>query len=127
MAASAIRLHDTLWTPSGDPVSVTKVDSNAGTVSVNNDFSEIQKNVKFGVKNGLDEASRQTFSQTMAQVDNSDKQKAVNDLFEKIKKLKTDRADPRLLRYLNNELQYTITKERVLPVGYSMDAKNFEV
>lgn len=124
---SSIRSQDILWTRTGDPILVDKFNEKTGEIYLNNDYNKIQKASKNGIKNGLDLESRKAYNTTLSSAENEDKKQEIKNLYQKIKSLKENNTNPRLLKYLENELQFRIIRENFRPEDYSVDALTIEV
>ena len=117
--ASSIQTKDIVWTRNGDPMQVTGKSPETGKLYFENRFDVIQKESKQGVKNGLDPDSKEAVRSIISCVQNNDKHEEINQLYEKIKTLKGQNADPRLIKYLENELQFRIVRETYKPEDYA--------
>ncbi len=124
---SAIRPNDILWTRNGDPTLVDKINENSGGVYLDDRFSRIQEESKNGIKNGLPVTEREAFKNTMSSLENSDKIKEIQDLFHKIKSLKESNTDPRLLKYLNSELQFRMVRENYKPEDFEIKPVTLDI
>ncbi len=125
--ANSIRTNDILWTRNGDPVLVDKTDENSGQVFVTDKFPNVQKEVKLGIKNGLSVPQRDAFKSTISEVQGADKKKEIIDLFQKIKSLKENNGDMRVIKYLENELQYRMIREDYKPGDYPVKPVTLDI
>jgi hypothetical protein len=112
---------DILFSRSGDPLLVAKKNMTTGGVLFDGNLAASQLRSKDGLKNGLDEEQSAKYSSTLDSVRTDDKKEMIRGLYEKIQDLKKNNADPRVIRYLNGELQYMMTRERFQPEIYEVD------
>ena len=124
---SAIRTNDILWTRVGDPVLVDKTDEKTGEVYLENNFSKVQNAAKNGIKNGLSVTEREAYKATLSSVQNTNKKQEIQELYQKIKSLKEGNTDPRLLKYLENELQYKMIHENYTPANYGINPVTLDI
>jgi hypothetical protein len=119
--AFTISPNDVLWNRNGDPVRIANRNDKNGKIVLDSDFSNIQETAKFGIKNGLEPSQKEAYSTHLSRVENmNDRHQEIRDLYSKIEKLKQENTDPRVIKYLENELQYRIVREKFAP-------ENFEV
>ncbi|MBX9704151.1 MAG: hypothetical protein K2X39_08370 [Silvanigrellaceae bacterium] len=120
----AVNLNDTLWTRTGTPVKVLHVQPHSGKLILDEDFDHVQENTKFGIKNALSESEREAFNTNLTEVKSKDKKQEIEHLFQKIKALRNENADPRLIKYLDCELQFLMIREKYMPEKYETDPLN---
>ncbi len=113
---------DIVFSRDGRPVEVTSKDARTGEVTLNNDLSEIQAQNLHGIKNGLGPDEKAAFKTILSEVSDSDKHIEIESLVRKIGELKKQNADPRMLRYLESELNFKMTKERYIPKDLLIDS-----
>lgn len=116
--SNTIRTNDILWTRNGEPVLVNKTNEKTGDVHLDNNFPTVQESAKNGIKNGLSIADRESYKSTLSNVQNTNKKQEIQDLYQKIKGLKESNTNPRLLKYLESELQFRIIRENYKPDDY---------
>ncbi len=119
--SNTIRANDIIWTKSGDPVIVDKSNDTTGEVYLDNSYSRIRTSTKNGIKNGLTIPEREAYNSALSKVENTDKKQEIKELFDKIKSLKENNADIRLIKYLQNELQFRMIRENFVPADYGID------
>ena len=124
---SSISTNDILWTRTGDPVRVDKVNEQTGKVNLDRDFATIQETTKNGVKNGLSVPEREAYKSTLSGVQNPDKKEEIRELYQKIKSLKQGNTEPRLLKYLESELQFRIIRENYEPNDYEVNPVTLDI
>jgi hypothetical protein len=112
---------DILFSRKGDPLLVTKKNEVTGGVLSDSGMEKIQARTKDGLKNGLDDDQSSKYTSVLDQVRSPDKKEMIRGLYEKIQDMKKNQGDPRLIRYLDGELQYMMTKERYQPEIYEVD------
>jgi hypothetical protein len=112
---------DVLFSRGGEPLLVKKKNASTGDVEFEGTLANIQLQTKNGLKNGLNESQSAKYSSVLDEVRSEDKKEMIRGLYEKIQDLKKNNADPRIIRYLNGELQYMMTRERFQPETYEVD------
>ena len=117
---------DTIFARGGVPVLVTSKNEVTGEVTYTSDFEKVQKENKNSVRNGLDEATKAQFQEIVTNTGGKDVKESIRNLAEKIRDLKKEPTNPRLLRYLQGELQYLMTRERYQPEDYEVDRLTLE-
>lgn len=124
---TSIRPSDILWTRTGDPVLVKNINDKSGEVDLENNFSKIQENTKNGLKNGLTIEEREAYKTSLANVQSPDKKQEIRELHNKIKSLKEGNTNPRLLKYLENELQYRMIREDYTPDDFPIKPVTLDI
>lgn len=120
--AFTISPNDILWSRSGDPVRITERNDKNGKIILDTDFSKIQDTAKFGIKNGLEPTQKAAYETNLSEIANrDDRRQEIRDLYDKITKLKQGNTDPRVIKYLENELQYRIVREKFTPESFEVD------
>ena len=117
----AIINGDVIFSRGGKPVKVTSKDAQTGNVTLDPNFDTVQKESEFGVKNGLGKEAKEAYKATLSEVRNPDKIVEIENLRAKIAELKKENVDTRLMRYLEGELQYRMTRERYTPPEFEFD------
>jgi hypothetical protein len=125
--ANSIKPNDILWTRTGDPVLVSNKNEQNGDVYLENKFSKVQEVAKDGLKNGLTIPEREAYKSTLSGVKNMDKKQEIQDLYQKIKSLKEGNTNPRLLKYLESELQYRMIRENYIPPDYGIKPVTLDI
>ncbi len=125
--ASTIRPNDILWTRNGDPVLANKINDATGDINLDHNFARVQKMASRGIKNGLSVPTREAFDVTLSDVQDPDKKKEIEELYQKINKLKESNADSRLVKYLKNELQFRMVRENYIPTGYGVNPDTLDI
>lgn len=120
----AVVVGDVLFARSGDPSLVRSKDANSGNVVLERDFASVQEHAKEGLKNGLMPEQREAYQATLSEVRDPDRRKEIDNLATKLNSLKETGGDPRVLRYLEQELAYRMTKERHVPRTLVVDPRN---
>ncbi|APJ03253.1 hypothetical protein [Silvanigrella aquatica] len=120
--AFTIAPNDILWTRNGDPVRIAERNDKNGKIILDSDFDNIQETAKFGIRNGLEPNQKEAYLTTLSNQDNQDdRQQEIRDLYNQITKMKHANADPRVIKYLENELQYRIVREKFTPENFEVD------
>lgn len=119
-------IGDVIWNRQGQPALVTDKDPKKGTVHVNENLKDIQNHSRHGIQNGLTQRQRENYSSALDDIDDSSNhmKEQINQLMEKISQLKDNNADPRVLRYLENELQFLILENHYVPEKYEVNPIN---
>ena len=117
----AIINGDVIFSRGGKPVQVTSKDVQTGNVTLEPDFDKVQKESEYGIKNGLGKEVKEAFKATLSEVKDSNKIVEIENLRKKVAALKKENVDPRLMRYLEGELQYRMTRERYTPLDFEFD------
>ncbi len=119
--AFSISPNDVLWNRNGDPVRIAERNDKNGKIILDSNFSKIQDVSKFGIKNGLEPSQKDAYATNLSTIENmEDRHQEIRDLHSQIEKLKKGNTDPRVIKFLENELQYRIVREKFTP-------ENFEV
>ncbi|RDB35668.1 hypothetical protein [Spirobacillus cienkowskii] len=121
--AFTITQNDILWSRTGEPVRIANRDNNTGKIILDKDFAKVQETAKFGIRNGLEPKQKEEYLANLSAIESKpdirrntpDKRQEIRDLYHQIKRLKEERIDPRVIRYLENELQYRIVREKFAP------------
>ncbi|BBH52536.1 hypothetical protein [Fluviispira sanaruensis] len=117
----AIVPNDIVWTRKGDPTRVEKTDPQTGKIILDPNFEKVQENAKFGLRNGLEPNLKEAYMTTLSDNENEDKRQEIRDLYTKIESLKQANGNPRIIKYLENELQYRIVREKFAPENFAVD------
>ena len=121
--AFTISPNDILWTRNGDPVRIADRNNKNGKIILDSGFENIQEVAQFGIRNGLEPNQKEAYLTTLSRVENlDDKNQEIRDLYSKITKMKMANSDPRVIKYLENELQYRIVREKFTPENFEVDA-----
>lgn len=110
-----ITVGDVLYTRDGKPVLVTSKDAKTGNLTVERDYDRIRQATNLGLKNGLPERAKDAYRAVLSSVEDEDKRAAIDDLVKQVDELRKENADPRLLRYLESELQHRIQRDHYHP------------
>ncbi len=120
--AFTISPNDVLWNRNGDPVRIAERNDKNGKIILDSNFSKIQDTAKFGIKNGLEPPQKEAYATHLSNVENmDDRHQEIRDLHNKIDKLKQSNTDPRVIKFLENELQYRIVREKFTPENFEVD------
>ena len=125
--SNSIKVNDILWSRTGDPILIKNIDTATGNVYTNTNFKETQAQAKNGIKNGLAVPEREIYQSTLSEIQSPDKKQEIISLFNKIKGLKEGNTDPRLLKYLENELQFRMLRENFKPEDYSQKPTSLDI
>ena len=122
----SMHIGDVIWNRQGQPALVTEKDSKKDTIQVNRNLSDIQKHSLHSIQNGLTEKQRESYSKVVEDIDESSNhvKEEITLLMEKISQLKENKTDPRVLRYLENELQFMILENHCVPEKYEVNPIN---
>ena len=112
---------DILFSRGAVPILVTNKNPKTGEVAYDNELKVVQEKTRNGLKNGLSEEQSAKFTSVIDEVKSEDKKEMIKSLYEKIQEIKKNGGDQRLVRYLNGELQYMMTRERFQPDQYEVD------
>lgn len=116
---------DVIFLRNGAPAVVKNVDHSSGKVVLEEDLSKVQKQTENGLKNNLDESQRASYNVHLKSVEGDSKQEEIRNLYETILFLKDSRqADPKVLRYLENELMHRMLRDDYTPPNYQVDKRN---
>jgi ribosomal protein S4 len=121
--AFTIAQNDILWSRTGEPVRIASRNDSTGKIILDKDFDKVQETAKFGIRNGLEPKQKEEYLANLSAIESKpnarrmtpDRRQEIRDLYHQIKKLKEERTDPRVIRYLENELQYRIVREKFAP------------
>ncbi len=121
--AFTISPNDILWSRTGDPVRIAARNPKDGKVILDTNFDNIQEVAKIGIKNGLEPAQKAAYNLNLSLIQNDDdRQQEIRDLYNRITQLKQENTDPRVIKYLENELQFRIVREKFTPENFAVDA-----
>lgn len=118
-----IQAGDILFSRVGRPVLVTSRDPDTESVNLQEDISQVQKAARLGIKNGLQPDQRDLFERTRLSVISDDKRQEILSLRDRIKEMKDSGADPKVMRYLENELQHLVVREGITPGDYRINER----
>jgi hypothetical protein len=118
----SISQNDIIWSRTGDPVRVTKRDHQNGKVYLDGDFSAIQELASKGIRNGLEPEQREAYQLILSDIIAEDAKEEIQNLHHRIEDLKNQNVDSRFLKYLENELQYRMVREKFVPEDFGVDA-----
>lgn len=117
---------DVVFQRNGSPAVVKDIEQDSRKVVLDENIDSVQKAAARGLKNNLNEAQREAFNITLKDVENSDKQQEISELYETIENLRSGKkTDPKVLRYLENELMHRMHRENFVPQNYRHDLDNF--
>lgn len=117
-----ITVGDVVFSKDGRPVLVTSKDEKSGHLTINKEFSDVQAAAKQGIVNGLPEKEKQAFNAELSAVENADVRKEIDALAKRLDELrKQGNVQPRLLRYLESELQHRMHREGYSPKSLNVD------
>lgn len=117
----AIVPNDIVWTRTGDPIRVNSTDPKTGKIILDPNFNTVQDIGVLGIKNGLDPIEKPAFKTSLTGIENEDKKQEIRDLLNHIEDLRAQNAEPRVIKYLENELQYRIVREKFAPENFSVE------
>lgn len=121
--AFTISPNDILWSRTGDPVRVAARNDKDGKIILDTKFDNIQNIARIGIKNGLEPEQKAAYNVNLSQVQNdADRRQEIRDLYNRITQLKQENTDPRVVKYLENELQYRIVREKFTPENFAVDS-----
>lgn len=121
--AFTISPNDILWSRTGDPVRVAARNNKDGKIILDTNFENIQDVAKIGIKNCLEPEQKAAYNVHLSQIQNNeDRHQEIRDLYNKITELKHENTDPRVIKYLENELQFRIVREKFTPENFAVDA-----
>lgn len=112
---------DIIFAKNGRPVEIKSKDPKTGEIVAERDMNLIRESAKFGIKNGLNEDRREAYKTVISEVQSDSQQEMINNLYKKIEDLKSSNGDPRLIRYLNGELQFLMSRNNSVPEQYKTD------
>ncbi|NBW83385.1 hypothetical protein EBR21_16675 [bacterium] len=116
---------DVIFLGNGRPAVVKNVDYGAGTVELENDLAKIQKQAEGGIKNNLDEKQRAAYNVSLKNIESDSKKEEIQNLYDMIQSYKeTKRVDPKVMRYLENELMHRMLRDEYTPPNYQTDLRN---
>lgn len=118
----SIVVGDVVFGRDGRPQQVTSKDRETGEITLERDFDAVRRDNVKGVKNGLDPSAKEAFRSILSQVQDPDKKLEIDKLMGKVNELKKNNIDPRLMRYLENELHFRMTRERYMPAEFPVNA-----
>ncbi|KAB8031969.1 hypothetical protein [Fluviispira multicolorata] len=117
----AIVPNDIVWTRNGDPIRVEKTNPKTGKIILDPDFEKIQDTAQTGIKNGLEPKLKDAYKTSLSDIEGEEKRQEIRDLYAKIESLKNGNTDQRVIKYLENELQYRIVREKFAPENFAVD------
>lgn len=117
----AVISGDIIFSRGGKPVKVTSKNPDTGDVTLDKDFDNVQKESQFGIKNSLEKESKDAYKSVLSGIKNPEKITEIENLRSKLADLKKENVDPRLIRYLEGELQFRMTRERYTPENFEFD------
>jgi len=116
---------DVVFLRNGAPAVVKNVDQSSGKVVLDDDLAKVQQQSEKGLKNHLDEKQRASYNVHLQSVEGDSKQEEIRNLYETILFLKDSRqVDPKVLRYLENELMHRMHRDDYTPPNYQVDMRN---
>lgn len=118
----ALTVGDIVFAKAGKPAVVVGYDEKTARANLDENFALVQDVGFNGVRNGIDLENREAFNSVINSVKNNDKRTEIDDLNKKMEEMKAKGADPRLLRYLEGELQFRMSREKYQPVQVSVPA-----
>lgn len=113
---------DIIFSRGGKPVQVTSKDPRSGNVTLDSDFDKVRAEARMGIKNGLEPDLKDAYRTTLSETGDDDARARIDKLHARIQDMKKENANPRLVRYLEGELHYLMTRERHTPSRFEFDA-----
>lgn len=111
-----LSVGDIVFARGGKPAVVVGYDDKTDKANLDDNILLAQEQGHNGVRNGFDSDSRAAYNSVIDGVRNPNKHKEIDDLYKRINELRSAGADPRLLRYLQGELQFRMSREQYQPV-----------
>ncbi len=118
----ALNVGDIVFAKAGKPAVVIGYDEKTEKAYIDDNLDLVQDVGYNGVRNGFDSETRDAFNSVIDSVKNSDKRAEIEELNKKMDEMKAKGADPRLLRYLEGELQFRMSREKYQPVKVAVPA-----
>lgn len=113
---------DVIFNRNGHPVLVRDQNPKTGEVFLDGDKEKVRNEVRHGIIRGLESASRTQLQDILDETGDSDSVNAgIDSLHARIKELKAASADPRLVKYLEAELQHRMAQAQYTPRDYGFD------
>ncbi len=114
---------DILFTRAGRPALVTARDAGSAEVSLQENLKDVQRATPFGIKNGLDRRQRDEFETNRFASLSDDKRQEILMLRDRIRDLREKNSDPKVVHYLENELQHLVIREGITPSDYMVSER----
>lgn len=116
---------DIIFLRNGTPAVVKNVDKSSGQVVLESEMSKVQQQAENGVKNSLDENQRESYNTNLSKIRDDSKQDEIQNLYELIQSHRQSKQiDPKVLRYLENELMHRMLRDDYTPPNFQVDLKN---
>lgn len=117
-----IHVNDVVFSHDGKPLVVKTKNKETGNITVDQELSEVQKASPNGIRNGLPEDTREAYKLVLEQIKDPDKRMEIENLHKRLGEIKFQTNDKRLVRYLENELQYRMIRDKYQPQQFEVDA-----
>lgn len=118
----SFRVGDAVFGVNGIPGVVKSQDKVTGDVEVDVERSEVEKVHKHGYINGLSQNERKNFFSHLEEVENiEDQHKKIEAMRDKIKELKQDPKQIKMVRYLESQLYHFMSSSNISPRMYTME------
>ncbi len=115
-----LTVGDIVFARAGKPSVVVGYDEQTERANLNDDLGLVQEIAANGVRNGIELESRDSYNSIIDGIRNKDKRKEIEELYKKISEMRARGADPRMMRYLEGELQYRMSREKYQPPQVSV-------
>lgn len=117
-----IEKGDVVFLKNGTPALVKEVKQDGGRAILDENLSEVQKRTERGIKNYLSESQRASYNVTIKSIESEDKREEIEGLHEVVQNLRSNRrTDPKVLKYLENELMHLMLREKYTPKNYEVN------
>lgn len=118
----AMVVGDVLFNRDGRPVIIKSQDHQTGQVTLEKDNAAVRNEARHSILNGLPPATKTELHETLDAVAKEGSEIALIDsLYSRIKEMKAAGADPRLIRYLEAELQHRMVQAQYAPHDFAFD------
>jgi hypothetical protein len=112
---------DVLFLRGGKPSVVKNKDETTGNILVDRELDSARTATPFGIKNGLAPEQREAYQTILSDVSDKDKHQEIETLYKQVEQFKKEKKDPRLVKYLENELHFRMVREKYYPQNYTTD------
>jgi hypothetical protein len=116
----ALSVGDIVFARGGKPSVVVGYDEKTEKANLEESMALAQEIGRNGIRNGVSLESRDAYNSVIEGVRNRNKKQEIEDLYTRIQEMKKAGADARLMRYLEGELQYRMSREDYQPVQVSV-------
>jgi len=116
---------DVIFLGNGAPAVVAQVDRNSGSIVLERERAKVQEQVENGLKNHLDDSQRSFLNVSINSVKDDSTSKEIQNLYDLIQNYKeSKKVDPKVLRYLENELMHRMHRDGHIPANFKVDLRN---